>query len=149
MITDPLIVRRRLIWIGIGVAALLLVLIVEVVLTGPTRGAVRAYSALLAAANRPVPDLEEARRLCTDRYLRTHTLVPADEGGLVGLPRNIHQNFQVWREGPDVLLCPTNRVGPVYRFVQAPDGWKFDGPIGLLMPGGQVVPMPEIDDARD
>ncbi|MEO6809879.1 MAG: hypothetical protein ABI353_12265 [Isosphaeraceae bacterium] len=31
------------IWIGIGVAALLLVLIVEIVLTGPTRGAVRAY----------------------------------------------------------------------------------------------------------
>lgn len=131
--------RRRVAWSIVGGAAIVALIAVEVVRTGPQRGAVRTYSALIAAANRR--DLTTARALCTDRYLKTHQLVLAEEGGLVGLPRNIHKNFQVWKDGADVRLCPTNRVGPVYRFVREGDSWKFDGPIGLLMPGGQVVPM--------
>jgi hypothetical protein len=57
---------------------------------------------------------------------------------MVGFPRNIHKNFQVWSEGDEVWLCPTNRVGPVYRFVLEGASWKFDGPVGVLKPGGQV-----------
>src|SRR4051794_4758512 len=72
-----------------------------------THRVVATYTALIAAAN--AQDLEAVRRRCTARYLRTHPLAPAPEGGVVGLPRNIHKNFQVWREGPDVWLCPTNR----------------------------------------
>lgn len=104
--------------------------------TRPVRESVRTYTALLGAANRQ--DVAAARRLCTDRYAATHPLRPAPDGGLVGLPRNVHKNFQAWREGTNVWLCPTNRVGPVYQFVPEAGGWRFDGPVGLLMPGGRV-----------
>ena len=40
------------------------------------------------------------------RYLRIHPLRPADEGGIVGLPRNIHKNFQAWRQGREHLALP-------------------------------------------
>ena len=59
---------------------------------------------------------------------------------MVGLPRGIHRNFQAWREGDEVWLCPTDRVGPVYRFVFEGGAWKFDGLVGLLRPGGRVEP---------
>jgi hypothetical protein len=104
--------------------------------TGPVRDSVRTYTALLGAANRQ--DVEAARRLCSARYERTHALRPASDGGLVGLPRNSHKNFQAWRSGANVWLCPTNRVGPVYQFVRESGSWRFDGPIGLLRSGGRV-----------
>ena len=112
-------------------------------LTAPVREAVRAYTDLIAAANRR--DLDGARALCTARYLGAHPVRLAPEGGIIGLPRNIHKNFQAWREGPEVWLCPTNRVGPVFRFVRSEGRWKFDGVVGQLMPGGRVEPM-EVDD---
>jgi len=105
--------------------------------TGPTRRSVRAYTDLIAAAN--AQDVDRARALCSARYLAARPIEAAGEGGLVGLPRNIHKNFQVWREGPDVWLCPTNRVGPIYRFIHEGDGWKFDGPIGILKSQGRIV----------
>jgi hypothetical protein len=105
--------------------------------TQPTRAAVQVYTEILGAANRQ--DVEAARRLCSTRYKMSHTLRPAAFGGIVGLPRNIHQNFQVWRDGPNVLLCPTNRVGPVYQFVRESGAWKFDGPIGVLQGRGQLA----------
>lgn len=105
--------------------------------TQPTRAAVQVYTEILGAANRQ--DVEAARRLCSERYAMSHALRPAAFGGIVGLPRNIHQNFQVWRDGPNVLLCPTNRVGPVYQFVRESGAWKFDGPIGVLQGHGRLA----------
>ena len=129
-------------WIGGGVALLVLAGVVGLaVSTAPVRGAVSTYHSLLGAANRQ--DVPAAVRLCSARYLVRHTLVASDEGGIIGLPRNIHKNFQAWREGADVWLCPSNRVGPVYRLVLEEDGWKFDGPVGLLGSGGEVTPMSE------
>jgi hypothetical protein len=107
--------------------------------TAPEREAVRVYTALIVAANRQ--DVAAARRLCSGRYLGSHTLAPAPEGGIVNLPRSIHTRFQVWRDGPNVRLCPTNRVGPVYQFVREAGVWKFDGPIGILRGRGEFVPL--------
>ena len=120
-------------------------LAVEVVRTAPVRGAVRAFTELIAAANRQ--DVAAARRLCSARYLRTHDPAPAVEGGLVGLPRNIHPNFRAWRRGDAVWLCPTNRVGPVFQFVVEGHSWRFDGPVGLLRGPGRFVPMTEAEAA--
>jgi hypothetical protein len=121
-----------------GTAAVIGVVWYEVVHTSAVRGSVQSYTRLIAAANRQ--DLDAVRRLCSGRYLRTHALESAGEGGVAGLPRNIDKNFQVWRHGQDVWLCPTNRVGPVFQFVFESGGWKFDGPVGLLQPGGRVEP---------
>jgi hypothetical protein len=104
--------------------------------TASTRASVGVYTALLSAANQQ--DVEAATALCSSRYRASHTLRPAPDGGLIGLPRNIHKNFQVWRHSSNVWLCPTNRVGPVYQFVYERDAWRFDGPIGVLMPGNRV-----------
>ncbi len=125
---------------GVGIAALVIAaLIFEYVRTSPVRNAVRAYSNLLSAANRG--DLSAVRDLCTERYLRNHKIQLAEEGGVIGLPRNIHKNFRAWQHGEFIWLCPTNRVGPVYQFVPDPDGWKFDGPVGQLRPGNQFEPI--------
>ena len=130
-------------WLGLGVAAALLAGVAGLaVWTAPVRASVRVYTELIAAANRQ--DAESVGRLCSSRYRASHPLQPAREGGLRGFPRNLpHQNFQAWRHGPDVLLCPKNRVGPVYQFVKGPGGWQFDGPVGVLRGRGQFVPMPE------
>jgi hypothetical protein len=143
---------RRTTWrpvvIGVLVAAgLLAVVVAEVLYTKPVRGAVHAYTRLISVANRM--DLtdsareDEARRLCTHRYLQTHALRVAPEGGLVGIPRNIHKNYQAWRHGADVWICPTNRVGPIYQFVHESGAWRFDGPVGLLRPHWEIVPYVE------
>jgi hypothetical protein len=102
-----------------------------------THGAVATYTELIFAANRQ--DLTSIRRLSTARYVSKATIREAKEGGVVGLPRNINKNFQAWREGEVVYLCPSNRVGPVYRFLKEDGAWKFDGPAGLLVPGGEFV----------
>lgn len=115
------------------VIALGIVLVVEIRMTAPVRGAVRAYTRLLNAANRG--DLEAVRALCTASYLQRHPPRLAKEGGVEGMPRTIHKNYQAWREGQAVLLCPSNRVGPVFQFLPSSDGWKFDGFVGLLQPG--------------
>jgi hypothetical protein len=123
------------------VVVLVVLVAAEVAWTRPVRESVRNYTELIAAANRQ--DLLRARSLCTKRYLQRHPLVPAVEGGLIGLPRNIHANFQAWREGPNVWLCPSNRVGPLYQFAFEGGGWRFDGPVGLLQSRGRIVIMPE------
>jgi hypothetical protein len=101
-----------------------------------TRSGMATFTSLLASAN--VQDLGAVRALCSRRYLETHPIERSPEGGVVGLPRNIHKNFQVWREGDEVWLCPTNRVGPVYRLVFETGSWKFDGLVGRLGAGGRV-----------
>jgi hypothetical protein len=118
-------------------AGLLIFLWFEAVTTAPVRDAVRVYTQLVAAANRG--DLPAARSYCTPRYLGSSKLRLAEEGGIVGLPRSIHKNFRAWRQGSDVLLCPGNRVGPVYRLVRSNDVYRFDGLAGELRPGSVFV----------
>ncbi len=130
--------RYRLPMIGVGLVVALLAGVVGVAIwTQPTRESLRVFTEIVGAANRE--DIEAARRLCSARYAKTHLLRPAGEGGLEGLPRNIHKNFQVWRKGPNVWLCPTNRVGPVYQFVHESGSWRFDGPVGVLRGRGEFV----------
>ncbi len=138
--------RRVLTWLTLGLLAIIAVVAVEVRLTRPVREAVRVYTDLIEAANRG--DVRAAEALCTDRYVRCHGLRRTEEGGVVGLPRNINKNFQAWQEGGEVWLCPSNRVGPVFRFVPSSGAWKFDGKVGLLLPGGKVEAMEDEDEER-
>jgi hypothetical protein len=144
--------RVRLVLFTVGICALLLaVLAFEIITTRPVRGAVKACTELLSIANRP--DLSDAERvaaaskLCSTRYLQTHQLAVAD-GGLVGLPRNVNKNFQAWREGPNIWICPTNRIGPVYQFVLENGEWRFDGPVAILRQRGEIVRTNELPDQR-
>jgi hypothetical protein len=123
----------------------------EITSTAPVRGAVRTCSELFTIANRPglqsAERIAAARALCSRRYLATHKLDVADDGqGLVGFPRNLNKNFKAWREGPNVWVCPTNRVGPVYQFVLENGSWRFDGPVGILRSWGQIIPMTDVPD---
>jgi hypothetical protein len=144
---------RSFIITGAVVLILLGGLTYEILSTGPVRGAVRTCSELFTIANRPGLRPEEriaaARALCTRHYLQTHKLDVAGDGqGLVGIPRNINKNFKAWREGPNIWICPTNRIGPIYQFVYEDGSWRFDGPVGILRPWGEIVPMadrPEAD----
>jgi hypothetical protein len=122
----------------------------EIVATQPVRGAVRTCSELFTIANRPgMTDserLEAASSLCSQRYLKSHTLAVARGEGLVGIPRNINKNFQAWREGSNVWICPTNRIGPVYQFVYETGRWRFDGPVAILRARGEIVRTTELPD---
>jgi hypothetical protein len=129
--------RARWILFGLSVASLLAVPMANVVRSlRMTRGGMATFTSLLASAN--AQDLDAVRSLCSRSYLASHPIGRSPEGGVVGLPRNIHRNFQVWREGSEVWLCPTDRVGPVYRLVLEGGSWNFDGLVGLLGPGGRV-----------
>lgn len=137
-------------WLAAGAGTAVLAAVgAWVIWTAPERASVRAYTELLGAANRQ--DTAAARRLCTRRFAESHPLTPAPDGGLVGLPRNIHMRFQTWRHGPHVWLCPTNRLGPVYQFVSEGGAWRFDGPVGILAPPrGEFVPSDQLpDDASE
>jgi hypothetical protein len=98
-----------------------LTLAYEVVATRPVREAVRAYTELMALGNREdlsdADRLAAARLLCSQRFRASGRLTLGPKGGIAGLPRTINKNFQAWREGPNVWICPTNRIGPVYQFV--------------------------------
>ena len=144
--------RARSIAIATAVSVLLIGGVVfDVVTTQPVRGAMRALSELFTIANRPdlsdAERLDAARSLCTARYLAAHPLAVAVEGGLIGFPRNINKNFKAWREGPNVWICPTNRIGPIYQFVFENNGWRFDGPVAILRPWGEIVRTSELSDA--
>jgi hypothetical protein len=126
-------------------------LAIEVITTRPVRGSIRTLSELFTIANRPDLTADQrlaaARSLCTARYLEAHPIALATEGGIVGIPRNINKNFQAWREGPNVWVCPTNRIGPVYQFVYEENAWRFDGPVGMLGPRGEFVRTSELPDS--
>jgi hypothetical protein len=128
--------------------ALLAALAFEIITTQPVRGALRTCSELFTVANRPgLTDsqrLAAARLLCTERYVKEHPLAVAPEGGLVNIPRNLNKNYKAWREGPNVLVCTSNRVGPIYQFTYEGNRWRFDGLIGILRPWGEVVRMSEL-----
>ena len=130
---------RRLRWAlaALGLAAVLAYPTARMVRSlRMTRGGVSTFAAMVAHAN--AGDLDSVRSLCSRRYLGSRRVELSPEGGVFGLPRNIHRNFRAWVEGDEVRLCPTDRVGPVYRFVFEGGSWKFDGPVGLLRPGGKV-----------
>jgi hypothetical protein len=133
----------------------------EIIWTQPVRGAMETFAELLTVANgggrlgkvpgsvrRTDPDattrLKAAKALCSTRYLQSHALALADAGGIVGIPRNINKNFQAWREGPNVWVCPTNRIGPVYQFVFENGRWRFDGLVGILRGRGELIRMSEL-----
>ena len=132
--------RPTVLAVAIAAAAIGLVAF-EAKRTAPVRDAVRAYTALITAANRG--DLDAVRSVCSERYLAGHPVRAADKGGVIGLPRGIHKNFRAWPEGEHIWICPTNRIGPVFQFVRTPDGWKFDGPVGQLRPGNVFEPADE------
>ncbi len=124
----------------------------EINSTRPVRQAVHVYSELMILGNRldlsETQRLEAARKLCSSRYLATGTLAVGSEGGIAGLPRTINKNFQAWRHGPNVWICPTNRIGPVYQFVNEVGEWRFDGLVGILRNRGELVPasdLPEME----
>ena len=146
--------KTRNVWIvAAGVAVLVGGLAFEVVASRPVRRAVRAYSELIAAANRPgLTDearVEAVRPYFSSRYRASRPIRAAAEGGLVGLPRYIHKNFQAWREGEQVWICPTNRGGFVYRMVEEDGRWQFDGLVGLLRGRNEIVPASELSDSFD
>jgi hypothetical protein len=111
----------------------------------------RTCSELFTIANRPgLSDndrLDAARALCSARYLRSHTLALASEGGIVGIPRNINMHFQAWRQGPNVWICTRDRVGPVYQFVHDSGRWRFDGLVAILRPRGEIVRTRELPES--
>jgi hypothetical protein len=84
--------------------------------------------------------------LCSSRYLSTRSLSLGPEGGIGGLPRTINKNFQAWREGPNVWICPTNRIGPVYQFISENGHWRFDGLIAILRARGEIIRTTEMPD---
>ncbi|ADV60823.1 hypothetical protein Isop_0226 [Isosphaera pallida ATCC 43644] len=130
----------------LAIAGLIVLLAATWVWTAPARRTMRVFTLLLNAANREA--VEEVRQLCSERWLATHSLEVAPEGGLKNFPRNIHKNFQVWSEGDVVLVRPTNRgrLEPVYRFVHERGDWKFDGLAGLMTADGQLVSPDSTDD---
>jgi hypothetical protein len=129
--------RTRVALIAVAIAVLLLGgLVFEIITTQPTRGAIRTCAELFTIANRPeLTDsqrLEAAALLCSQRYLKAHPLQVAPEGGIVNLPRNLNKNFKAWREGNNVLICTSDRIGPVYQFIYERGRWRFDGLVGIL-----------------
>lgn len=126
--------------ISATIAALVLALLAfEWWRTSPERESIRTFTDMVILANHG--NLQALSSRSTARYQSRHPFRPAPEGGVVGLPRvTPHPNFRAWRAGAEVLLCPFNRSGPVYRFVREDGVWKFDGPAGLLRPDGHLVP---------
>jgi hypothetical protein len=120
----------------------------EAISTRPARQAIRVYTELITVGNRPdfsdTQRLGEARRLCSARFLATGRLATGPEGGIAGLPRTINKNFQAWRHGDDVWICPTNRVGPVYQFVRENGDGRYDGLVAILRPRGEIVRASEL-----
>ncbi len=124
----------------------------EIAATRPVREAVRVYSELVSLGDQTdLPEADRlgmARQLCSRRYLAAHELAFGPEGGIAGLPRTINKNFQAWRDGPNVWICPTNRVGAVFQFIPEDGGWRFDGLVAYLRAWGELIrtsdmPQPE------
>src|SRR4051794_22862850 len=125
----------------------------EVASTRQVREAVRTYSGLVNLGNRTdlteIQQLEAARKLCSSHYLSTRGLALGPEGGIAGLPRTINKNFQAWREGENIWICPTNRIGPVYQFVEEGGGWRFDGLVAILRDKGEIVKAADLPDSQN
>jgi hypothetical protein len=134
--------RRVVFLIATIVLVLLGALAFEVISTQPVRGAVRTCSELFTIANRDgltdTQRLSAARVLCSTRYLKEHPLALAPEGGIAGIPRNINMHFKAWHEGPNIWICPRDRIGPVYQFVFEDGSWRFDGLVAYIGRYGEI-----------
>jgi hypothetical protein len=149
--------RIRGILIALAIIALLAAgLAYEIAATRPVRESTRAFSELIAIGNRParteterLQSLAAARELCSSRYLAAKPLELGPEGGIVGLPRTMQNNFMSWREAQGVWICPRKRLGPVYQFVLENGCWRFDGLVAMFVPPrGELVrveDMPDLD----
>jgi hypothetical protein len=149
--------RVRALLIGAAIAFVLAVgLAYEIAATRPVRESTRAFSELIAIGNRParteterLQALAAASELCSSRYLAAKPLELGPEGGIVGLPRTMQNNFVAWQEGESVWICPRKRLGPVYQFVLENGRWRFDGLVAMFVPPrGELVrvdDMPELD----
>jgi hypothetical protein len=149
--------RVRVLLIGAAIAIVLAAgLAYEVATTRPIRESTRTFSELIAIGNRPArtePErlqaLADARELCSSHYLAAKPLKLGPEGGIVGLPRTMQNNFVAWQEGESVWICPRKRLGPVYQFVLENGRWRFDGLVAMFVPPrGELVrvnDMPELD----
>jgi hypothetical protein len=149
----------RLLALVIGAAIAILIaagLAYEVAATRPVRESTRAFSDLIAVGNSPVRTESErlqalaaASELCSSRYLAAKPLALGPEGGIVGLPRTMQNNFVAWREGQSVWICPRKRLGPVYQFVFESGRWRFDGLVAMFVPPrGELVrvdDLPQLD----
>jgi hypothetical protein len=145
--------RTRTILIAAAILVVLTAgLAYEVVSTRPVREAMHTYSQLVSLGNREdlTEDqrLEAARRLCSAHYLSTRGLSLGPEGGIVGLPRTIYPNFQAWREGENVWICPRKRNGPVYQFVEENGEWHFDGLVAIFRGQGEIVKAADLSDVE-
>jgi hypothetical protein len=146
---------RKILLVAVAATLLVAGLGYEILATRPVRGALRTFSDQVAIGNRlDLPQntrLALARALCSSQYLSRRPLALGAEGGIVGLPRAIDKNFEAWREGPNVWICPTKRTNtlrPVYQFIREDGTWRFDGPVAILRPWGEVVrttEMPELE----
>ncbi len=143
--------RRPLLLGAIVVLLLGAGLVYEIFATAPVRGAVRACTELFNVANRP--DLSAEERIAqalgsapAGISRPTSLTSPATARGSSVSLRNINKNFQAWRHGAHIWICPTDRVGPVYQFVLEDGSWRFDGPVGLLRPHAEFVPMKDLPD---
>lgn len=123
-------------WTALVSVSVVIGLMSEARRTRPIRKSMRTFTGLISAANRG--DLAAARWHCSDRLLQEEPLERAPEGGIVGVPSGIHPNFRAWRYADSVLVCPANRVGPVYSFREEGGRWRFDGLIGLLTAAGEI-----------
>lgn len=139
--------RWRLLAIAAAALVVVAIGVIEFVRTAPVRGAVRAYTALIAAANRG--DRAAVQALCSAHYLQGHRIEVADEGGVVGLPRMIHKNFRTWPRGEAMWICPGNRAGLVAQLVREQGVWKYDGIVGELRPGNQFAPSEGVEIPAD
>ena len=109
-----------------------------------TRRAVGVYARLITSAN--AQDLPAVRSLCAAGYLQAHPIERSKNGGLVGFPRRIHPNYQVWRHKDEVWLCQGNRVGVVVRFVPEGEVWKYAGVVGVLRSDGRIASATDLDE---
>ncbi len=123
---------------SIAAVGVLLGLFAEFRATAASREALETFHKLVEAGN--AGDVEFAKTLCSKRRLETSPPNPAREGGLIGVPRMIHPNFSVWKEGENLRICSGNREGAVYQFVKEGGDWKFDGLVGVLK-GGVTIPV--------
>ena len=141
---------RLVLIIGTLLAGACGALVYEVISTRSVREAVHVYLDLLTIGNRTDLSVEDrlaaAHRLCSAHYLSSRSLSLGPEGGIGGLPRTINKNFQAWREGRHVWICPTNRIGPVYQFINEDGQWRFDGLVAILLPRGELIRTTEMPD---
>ena len=45
-----------------------------------------------------------------------------------------------------MLICTSNRVGPIYQFVYEDGRWRFDGLVGILRSWGEIVRASDLPD---